>query len=107
MPYCSITVAETAADSATTEPTEMSNSPEIMTIVMPAATISGTAIWPIRLAMLIQLRKRGDSDRHHDDQHQQHRQRLDQAVGLAQQLARAAARAGLPVKATLKPPSSR
>ena len=59
-PYCSMTVAETAADSATTEPTEMSNSPAIMTMVMPAATISGTAIWPIRLAMLIQLRKRGD-----------------------------------------------
>ena len=38
----------------------MSNSPEIMTMVMPAATISGTAICPIRLAMLIQVRKRGD-----------------------------------------------
>ncbi len=60
MPYCSMTVAETAADSATTEPTEMSNSPAIITMVMPAATISGTAIWPIRLAMLIQLKKRGD-----------------------------------------------
>ena len=59
-PICCINAAETAAASATTEPTEMSNSPEIMTMVMPAATIRLTAIWPIRLAMLIQVRKRGE-----------------------------------------------
>ena len=48
----------TAADRPTTEPTETSNSPEIMTMVMPAATISITVIWPSRLPMLIGDRKR-------------------------------------------------
>jgi hypothetical protein len=48
----------TAADSPTTEPTATSNSPEIMTMVMPAATISITVIWPSRLPMLIGDRKR-------------------------------------------------
>ena len=38
----------TAADRPTTEPTDTSNSPEIITIVMPAATISMTVIWPSR-----------------------------------------------------------
>ena len=48
----------TAADRPTTEPTATSNSPEIMTMVMPAATISITVIWPKRLPMLIGDRKR-------------------------------------------------
>ncbi len=39
----------TAADRPTTEPTDTSNSPEIIAIVMPAATISITVIWPSKL----------------------------------------------------------
>ena len=48
----------TAADRPTTAPTATSNSPEIMMIVMPAATISITVIWPRRLLTLIGDRKR-------------------------------------------------
>ena len=48
----------TAADSPTTEPTATSNSPEIMMMVMPAATISMTVIWPSRLPMLTGDKKR-------------------------------------------------
>jgi hypothetical protein len=48
----------TAADRPTTDPTETSNSPAIMTRVMPAATISITVICPRRLPMLTGDRKR-------------------------------------------------
>ena len=48
----------TAADNPTTEPTETSNSPAIMTIVMPAATISMTVICPSRLPTFAGDRKR-------------------------------------------------
>ena len=48
----------TAADRPTTEPTETSNSPAIMTIVMPAATINMTVICPKRFPTLAGDRKR-------------------------------------------------
>ena len=38
----------TAADNPTTDPTETSNSPAIITIVIPAATMSMTVICPSR-----------------------------------------------------------
>ncbi len=48
----------TAADNPTTEPTETSNSPAIITMVMPAPTISMIVICPSRLPTFAGERKR-------------------------------------------------
>ena len=71
----------TAADKPTTEPTETSNSPAIMTIVIPAATISIIVICPSRLPTLTGERKRSLAICITTIRISKDAERLDEAVG--------------------------